>query len=412
VHDNTGATVGIPHDLCWEYLTQIFQGECRLGVNAAGNPIIYGRVLDSSMTADHTLVVEYDQNGEMLQHAQLTTFPWLVPRPDGTYIAAWANVDVLDSKFQLKQTLFPRDWGTLDGVDNNNRFYFSAPDVSGAGTYRVLDINGTILFSNGDSDQATAPYPMYNRDHGVQVIAAEDASDSIYALQYVSSSMRNLVIYQNGTYLASYPTTLGVGYNTHLAISPSNEFYATGESLGAGLQVYNLTGQLVKTLNYPQLAAVGIDDIQIDSNGYKYLDSFEKTIHVIAPDDSYIKAITLPQTFPAERGFAVTGDGGFVFAVQGDKSWLIEKLDGSGVVIWAVPGPAQLTTDPTTLGQGISHYGPIRVDAAGRIYYGSMVLDSNGKVLHDVGFYRSKVIPKGNHVLMYGQRAIYELSAE
>jgi hypothetical protein len=412
VHDNRGAMIGIPHGLYWEYKGEIFQGGCSLVVNSAGNPVMYGRVLNSTLTSDYTLVVEYDQNGEALQHAQLTTFPWLVPRPDGTYIAAWANVDVLDSKFQLKKTLFSRAWGKLDGVDNNNRFYFSAPDVSGAGTYRVLDINGTILFSNGDSDQATGPYPMYNQWHGAQVIAADDTSDSIYALQYVSSSVRNLIIYQNGTYLTSYPTTLGVGYDTHLAISPSRELYAMSESLGAGLQVYNLTGQLVKTLNYQQLAAVGIDDVQIDANGYKYLDSFEQTIHVLAPDDSYMKAITLPQSLPAERGFALTGDGGFVFAVHSDKGWSIEKLDSSGSVVWTVPGPALLTTDPTTLGQNVSHYGPIRVDAAGRIYYGSMVLDSNGKILHDVGFYRSMVIPKGNHVLMYGQRAIYELSVE
>lgn len=408
VHDNTGAVVGIPHNLFAEYKGQIFQGGCGLVVNASGNPVVYGRVTDISVTTNYTLVGEYDQSGEVLQHAQLTTFPTLIPRPDGTYIAAYANVDVLDSKFQLKQTLFPLNWGTLAGVDNSNRFYFHATDVSTAGTYRVLDINGNVLFSNGDSDQASAPYPMYNQEHSVRVIAADDVTDSIYALQ-VYGSTTNLVIYRNGTYLTSYPINLGVS-SVHFAMSPAKELYMASYS---DFRVYDLTGSLVRTLTYPQLAGGVIDDIQIAPDGFKYLSSsFKKLIYVLAPDDTYVKAIPLPQNATEYPGLALTGDGGFVFAVDSDNGWLIEKIDSFGSVVWTMPGPKSQTADPTALGEDSIHYGPIRVDAAGRIYFGSMVMDSNGKILHDAGFYRNGVVPIGNHVLMFGQRAIYELSAE
>jgi hypothetical protein len=396
--DASGSVIG-QHGLAFEP----FQGSCYLTLSPSGNPVVYGMVSGLNQSANYFLAVEYDPNGNVLHHGQLNTLPRLFARTDGTYVTdtIGGNVSVLDTDFHVMRNLFAFNhaWGALAGVDNNGRYYFQTilpawdPSTDVIGFYTIVDGAGNVLFSNGQPDGSAAPYPMYNQNHGTQVFAADSATDTVYAINYTADSKHILVVYKNGVYVSSYPTTM----SNKAQLSPSGEFYDLVDYYGA-MKVYDLTGKLVRSLTYPQITGYGIAIIRVDSRGYKYVDVFGKTVHVIAPDDSYIKAITVSQALSGYQGFDLAQDGNFIFSSSGT----VLKIDQSGVVLWSVSVSPYIP--PVT--------GTIAVDAAGRIYFGSLVMDSNGKTISDVGFFKQEIVPIGKHVLMFGHNTIYELSAE
>ncbi|MGH9523775.1 MAG: Ig-like domain-containing protein [Terriglobales bacterium] len=403
--DASGSVIGLKHDLSFDYNQQIFEGGCYITLSPSGNPVVYGIVPGANQSANYFLAVEYDPNGNVLHRAQLSILPRLFAQADGTYITDTAtpgHVSVMDTSFHLVRDLFSTkvEWGALAGVDTNGRYYFQTrspgweKNTGDIGSYTVVEGGGNVLFSSGEKDDSTASYPMYNQNHGTGVFTADATSDTVYAIRGSASGKYYLVVYKNGTYLASYPTTM----SNRAQLSPSGQFYDTPDYFGT-MRVYDLRGSLVKAVTYPQMAnTYRINAIRIDSQDYKYVDVDEKTVYVLAPDDSYVKAIAIPSPWPRYPGFDLTPDGNFIFVT----SAVVQKIDQNGIVLWSSQQNPYL----------FPAVGSAVVDAAGRIYFGSLVMDSNGNKLSDVGFFKTLTVPFGRHVLMFGLNTIYELSAE
>jgi len=402
VYDSTGA-VTENHATYFDTAGQQFIGGCHLFVNSSNNPVIYGRIGSGDV-----LVADYDQSGNPLHHAhvppQFGNNPSIVSESNGKYLVHFADqLGELDSTFQLAQTLFSPDptWGTLAGIDAGGNYYFQSVPQGTAGpnpgTYRVCDHNGQIIFSEGESDFSAGSHTKYNQAHIYRPHAA--TSDPSNGSVYIADG-RGIVVYQNGAYVESWPNAGG----NSIAFSPTHEIYATSNQ---GATVFDLTGNIVRTLTYPQiLSGMLMVDIAIDESGNKYLyDSGSGVIHKIAPNDSYEKLISLPSgdLNGNARGIATTPDGNLIYTATNpsDASGvLVQKVTTDGSLIWSVPAKPKV-------------YGGFpRVDSSGRIYIGSLVLDSAGQKLSDVGFAMNVITPFGSHVVMVSDWTIYELSAD
>jgi hypothetical protein len=403
VHDSTGA-IASRHALYFDVPSQVFIGDCYVLVNSSDNPVIYGRV-----GSDDYFIAEYDQNGKAIHFAHLPPQfgyqPSIVAKSNGNYVVQSADqMAELDSGFQVAHILFSPDptWGSLAGIDSNSRYYFQSVRYgtwgSDPGVYWVCDETGQVVFSSGESDATTANYPMYNQAHiyNPQSATADPSTGTVYI-----ASAKGISVYRAGAYVTRWPNAGGYS----IAFSPSNEIYAISD---AGATVFDLSGNLVRTLTYPQIrSSILLPDIAIDQKGNKFLfDTGIGTVHQIGPDDTYIKPITLPtgDYNGNARGLAATSDGALIVAPtnpgSGGTILLVEKIRLDGSLVWSK------SVTPKVFG------GFPRVDSTDRIYIGSLVLDSNGNTLSDVGFAQKVITPFGSHVVMLSDWTICELSAD
>jgi len=401
-HDSAGK-VTADYATFFDTIGKQYIGACHMLVNSSNNPVIYGR-----LDTDDVFIVEYDQTGKPIHYAHLPARfgndPSVIAEPNGRYLVHYSDqLAELDSTFQVAQNLFSPDpaWGLLAGIDSGGRYYFQSvtPGTGGPnpGAYWVCDHTGLLLYSEGEPDFSVGTHLKNNQSHIYNPHAA--TSDSTGRTVYIADG-RGIVVYQDTTYVTTWLNAGGYS----IAFAPSNEIYATSNQ---GATVFDLSGNVVRTLVYPQIqSGILMVDIAVDQVGNKFIyDPGHSTIHQIGPDDSYVRAINLPAgTYQNNaRGIALTPDGNLIvtaFDPGNGTGVLVMKISRDGSLIWSVSAAPKV-------------YGGFpRVDSSGRIYVGSIVLDSSGKKLSDVGFAMNVVVPVGNHVVMLSDRTIYELSAD